>query len=181
MKKKEKKYIMDKAIIIIVSMLTLFNGFGLIIAGKKVNKKSWIKWGITYMAIEWVCVISGIGSTLAVILCFVSIIHTALICSEYGRMLNAKNNGASEQEGYNYSPISTNSKKDPVERAVTAKPGIAIDGLPLKIGTASVFGTTKESVKIRIQNHNGKTFEFVTNGNTIELLETSGKKYNYGG
>lgn len=187
-KPKMKSYFFSKALIIILSLIIMFNGLGLIVAGKRVGKKSWTIFGILYIVIEWVCMISGSGSVIATLLYFASIIHTALICAEYGRLLNLKKNGmdtnsvssVSVDKEIKSNRIKSDAKQNEI-REDESDCGIRIDNIPLDIGSANVKGVSRDKLVIKIMNDDGKIYEFNTAGNVVESFEISGKKYSYGG
>lgn len=167
---KMKNYFFSKALIILLSFILLLNGLGLIVAGKRVGKNAWVIAGITYIVVEWICTITGIEFIIAFVLYFVSIVHTALICSEYERLLNLKCNSIIE---------SNNTKNENVNN--NPNHSIKIDKIQLNIGTAEVEGNSKEKLKIKIQSEQGKIYEFDTAGNIVESFSINGKTYNYGG
>lgn len=198
---KRKKYFGSKALVILLSFIILFNGLGLIVAGKRVNKKNWIICGSVYIFIEWIASLTGIGVILATILYFESIIHTALICDEYGRLLRLKEE-MKNSEGMplnNMSIIDNVSKtyiqvddKEYVDGAdnlehirdkkiVSKDEHINIDSLNIGIGIVNVQGEKKDKLKISIRSETGKMYEFITNGNDMEAFVLNGKIYNYGG
>lgn len=168
--KKIKSYFFSKVLIMLLSLVLLLNGLGLIVAGKRVGEKTWVIAGITYIVVEWICTITDIGVTVAFVLYFVSIIHTALICSEYGRLLNFKFNDIIE---------SNNTEKEDVNN--NPDYSIKVEKIQLNIGTAEVEGKAKEKLKIKILSEQGKIYEFDTAGNVIESFSINGKTYNYGG
>lgn len=173
----KKRFFFRKGLIILLSLVIMLNGLGLIIAGKKVGKKNWVFFGWAYIAIEWICAITGVGVMLASILYFASIIHTALICSEYGRLLN-------EQFGTVSKKQKTDEMKNKInisEKEVDGNGVNILDRIPLKIGTAEVSGMNRNYMQITVKCDNGKVYEFDTAGNAIESFSINGKMYSYGG
>lgn len=195
---KEKTYFGSKALVILLSFIILFNGLGLIVAGKRVNKKNWIICGSVYIFIEWIASLTGIGVILATILYFGSIIHTALICDEYGRLLRLKeemknsegmslnNRSIIDNVSKTYIQVDDKEYADNLEhirdkKIVSKDEHINIDSLNIGIGIVNVQGEKKDKLKISIRSQTGKMYEFITNGNDMEAFVLNGKIYNYGG
>lgn len=90
----------------------MFSGLGMIIAGRQVKKKKWITVGVIYILVQWICMISVIGSIFVTFVYILSIIHTFLISAEYGSLLylkqnkellkNTKTNESDAEENVNY-------------------------------------------------------------------------------
>lgn len=189
-KQKKKSYVIDKVIIIGLSLIVLFNGAGLIVAGKRVNNKKWTSFGIAYIVSEWILSFTGAGVTIAVLLYFASIIHTALICNEYGLLLEKRDLESQISEkniisGSNVDDIVVNNvqsnvseKNEPIK---SEKKEVDYNSIQLEIGTASVTGEKRSNTKIKIQNENGKVYVFNTDGNEINDFSINGKMYSYGG
>ena len=180
MEQSNKRYTFSKIIIMIFSLIELLNGIGLIIAGKRTKKSSWIFWGITYMVVEWICYLFEIGGNLPVWLYYISIIHTALICTDYENILNQRNERAQETIQPSIPKEEVSIVSD-IPKGPDASEKIAYDNLRLNIGTASVRGESRDKLKIRVQSRSGKIYEFDTNGNRVETFAADGRKQVYGG
>lgn len=159
--KAEKKHIKSKILIIVLSLIVLLNGLGLIIAGRRTHKKSWIIWGLAYIVVEWVLIICDIWIPIVVILYYVSIVHTALICSEYGRLLSKKESSITEENNY------------------LVEEKIDMQEIALDVGTATVLGESRDKLRIRVNMFNKGTYEFGTSGNAITSVKYNGKEYKY--
>ena len=176
----KKKYIGSKVVVILLSLILLLNGLGLIVAGTRTKKKSWTVFGILYIVAEWVLAIVGYVE-IATILYFISIIHTALICHEYGDRLWERDNTICTDINHQTTVPQENhieeddliSNTDEVvqkqEIAFDNKNGDVIDiqDLYIEMGNASVSGKTRDALDIKITDQTGKLYVFKSKGNQI--------------
>lgn len=190
--KKNKKHIASKAIIIFLSLIILLNGLGLIVAGVRVKNKKWIRFGIGYMVAELLLSMTGIGTTIATLLYFISIIHTCLICGEYGQLLDQKEPDAEERNMDGKFECTQNSeeqaeRKSDGEKNFNSKiqnedqnKEINFKDLILDIGSANVEGTDCDNMTIQIIDEQGKIYRFFNKGSNIVSFQVgSGKIKNY--
>ncbi len=168
----QKKHIGSKALIIILSLIIMLNGLGLIVAGVRVKNKKWKWFGIGYIVAEFILSLSGIGVYIATILYFVSIIHTCLICSEYGRLLSLKE---SEQ-----STTSDSIDHQTLQEDDDNDKKVNIEDLILSIGSATIEGKDRDNLTIQIIDEDGKVYRFRSKGNNIVSFQVgSGEVYSY--
>ena len=109
---KKKSSVLPKIGITLLSFIPMFSGLGMIIAGRQVKKKKWITVGVIYILVQWICMISVIGSIFVTFVYILSIIHTFLRSAEYGSLLylkqnkellkNTKTNESDAEENVNY-------------------------------------------------------------------------------
>lgn len=194
---KQKKHIGSKALIIILSLIILLNGLGLIVAGVRVKNKKWKWFGIGYIAAEFILPFFGIGVYIAPILYFVCIIHTCLICSEYGRLLSLK-----ESERYSerntsmnlhtpddkeniYTNIAENSEESRTEDSTDHQAlqdddneEVDIEDVILSIGSASIKGKDRDNLTIQIIGEDGKVYRFRSKGNNIVSFQVGSGRVN---
>lgn len=172
----QKKYIGSKALIIILSFIIMLNGLGLIVAGVRVKNKKWKWFGIGYIVAEFILPLTGIGVYIAIILYFVCIIHTCLICSEYGRLLGFKESKAyvedSEQgatlDSIDHQTLQDDDKDEKVN----------IENLILSIGSATIEGKDRDNLTIQIIDEEGKVYRFRSKGNNIVSFQVGSGRVN---
>lgn len=199
----QKKYIGSKALIILLSLIIMLNGLGLIVAGVRVKNKKWKWFGVGYIVAEFLFSLTGIGVYIATVLYFISIIHTCLICTEYGRLLALK-----ESESYADQNMSMNqqlneqyisdSKDDSYSNKVeetekntissladnqtiqkdTNDEKINIEDLILSIGSASIEGEDRDNLTIQIIDEDGKVYRFRSKGNNIVSFQVGSGRVN---
>ena len=79
----KRKWIVNKTIIIALSIIMGFSGIGLIVAGTKTKKKQWKVWGWGYMLIGLVTIMIPPLAIAYTVVWIVSIVHTVRISNEY--------------------------------------------------------------------------------------------------
>lgn len=176
----KKKIVMSKVLIIMLSLMALLNGLGLIVAGKKVNNKKWKTYGFLYIISEWILAMTGIGIAVVVILYFASIVHTIIICEEYGEILCKGETHNAIEIAKEDSIITKDFMDCEEEKLNDKKEGININNLQIDIGSACITGDTKNKLNIEIKCKNGP-FEFITDGNSIVAYVVNGKCSRYEG
>lgn len=160
-RKKKKYYVFSKILIMTLSLILLFNGLGLIVAGRRVKKRKWVIEGVIYIVVEWVLAYFNLVG-IASLLYFVSIVHTALICHEYGLLLQQKE----EQES------SDNLMSNKIYEEKMVKTGVEIKDLQIEIGSADIHGEMRDKLNIDITDKDGKIYHFKTDGNQIISFKT---------
>lgn len=191
----QKRHIGSQVLIIILSLIIMLNGLGLIVAGVRVKNKKWKWFGIGYIVAEFILSFSWIGVYIVTILYFASIIHTCLICSEYGRLLSLK-----ESEIYLERNTSMNQQvNDPCipcnndniyasiveesEQSTTSdlnNEKVNIKDLILSIGSATIEGKDRDNLTIQIIDEDGKAYRFRSKGNNIVSFQVgSGRVKSY--
>ena len=188
-----KKHTFSKLFIIVLSLLLMFSGLGIFYAGRKTEKKEWVIFGVAYIGLEWIPVLltdSIVGGRIATVIYIISILHTLLICKEYERRLNGEREPSQHVEKKSISfaqqkqmPTDTVPKQESVKAAKPAtvevkrgaskapfsrnNEGNISTTIPIGIGSASVIAESRNHLKIKISDDDGRVYTFASDGNDI--------------
>lgn len=79
---KQKQKSIFKTWWVLLSFILFLSGLGIFIAGKKVKYKKWEIFGLSYILVEWMLMVTGLVPVYMIVH-LISIIHTFMIRKEY--------------------------------------------------------------------------------------------------